>query len=73
MSLEIATCIYSFLVASVFVGIWVYYDRRDHAHFEAERILVSFHCAECGRIYTHNVTKTKAVCPSCNRENTHIS
>jgi len=36
----------------VFLRVWIYYDRRDHALFEAERRKLTFHCIRCGQLYT---------------------
>ena len=45
--LTTAAVIYCVLVAAVFLGLWLYYDRRDHRRFERERRKIVFHCIRC--------------------------
>lgn len=72
MDLVTATVIYCFLVAGVFLGLWIYYDRRDHARFEAERRHVSFHCTRCAHLYALQGEQTRAACPKCGHENDRL-
>lgn len=72
MDLVLATVVYSCLVAVVFLGLWIYYDRRDHARFEAERRHVSFHCAHCGHLYAIQGEQTRSTCPKCGQENDRL-
>lgn len=69
MDLVTATVFYCFLVAGVFLGLWVYYDRRDHARFEAERRHASFHCKRCGHLYAVQGDVNRSVCPKCGQAN----
>ena len=41
--LTTATVIYCVIVAVVFGGVWLWYDRRDHREFERERRKTTFH------------------------------
>jgi rubrerythrin len=72
MDLVAATVIYSCLVAAVFLGLWGYYDRRDHARFEAERRHVSFHCVRCGHLYAVQGSRTDSTCPRCGQTNDRL-
>lgn len=72
MDLVTATVIYCFLVAGVFLGFWIYYDRRDHARFEAERRHVSFQCVKCGHLYAVQGVQTTSHCPRCGHANDRL-
>lgn len=72
MDFVAATVIYCFFVAAVFLGLWIYYDRRDHARFEAERRQVSFHCIRCGHLYAIQGERVTSVCPKCGQENERL-
>jgi len=67
-----ATVIYCLLVAAAFLGLWFYYDRRDHARFEIERRKVTFHCIRCDHLYTEKTGTDTATCPKCNHLNTRL-
>jgi hypothetical protein len=73
MDLSLATLLYSLLVASVFLGLWVYYDRRDHARFEVERRHTSFHCLRCGHLYARQGEHPSTACPKCGQVNDRLS
>jgi hypothetical protein len=64
--------IYSLLVAAVFLGLWFYYDRRDHLRFERERRKTTFHCIRCDRLYTAASGAELCKCPRCGFENTRL-
>ena len=70
--LPTATVIYCVLVALVFLGLWLWYDRRDHRTFERERRKTTFHCIRCDRLYTAPVGSELAKCPRCGHENTRL-
>jgi uncharacterized paraquat-inducible protein A len=61
--------IFSLAVAAVFLGLWIYYDRRDHARFEVERRHTSFHCIRCDHVYAHPGHTDTGICPRCGHEN----
>jgi Zn finger protein HypA/HybF involved in hydrogenase expression len=52
--------------------VWIYYDRRDHALFEAERRKLTFHCIRCGQLYTAKSRRGTAACPQCGHSNTRL-
>ncbi|TAG28327.1 MAG: hydrogenase nickel incorporation protein HypA [Verrucomicrobia bacterium] len=72
MDLVTATVIYCFLVAALFLGLWIYYDRRDHARFEAERRHVSFRCVRCDHLYVVQGEQPRSLCPKCGQENDRL-
>ncbi len=65
-----AAVVYCLLVAAVFLGLWLYYDRRDHRRFELERRKRAFHCIRCDALYTAGVEIAR--CPACNHENVRL-
>lgn len=72
MDLVTATVIYSFVVAATFMGLWIYYDRRDHARFEAERRHVSFQCVRCSHLYAVQGEHASSTCPRCGQANDRL-
>jgi hypothetical protein len=67
-----AAVIYSLLVAVVFIGAWFYYDRRDHASFQAGRRKTAFHCIRCDRLYAAPAGTEMCICPACGHENARL-
>lgn len=67
-----AVVIYCTLVGGLFLGLWLYYDRRDHARFEGERRKATFHCIRCDALYTAAAGTDLAKCPRCAYENTRL-
>jgi uncharacterized paraquat-inducible protein A len=72
LELTSATVVYCALVAGVFLGLWLYYDRRDHARFEVERRKTTFHCIRCDALYTAPAGSDLAKCSRCSHENTRL-
>jgi len=72
LELTTAVVLYCALVAGVFLGLWIYYDRRDHARFEVERRKISFHCIRCDALYTAAPGAELARCPRCSHENSRL-
>jgi rRNA maturation endonuclease Nob1 len=70
--IPVATVVYSFLVAAVFLGLWLYYDLRDHARFERDRRRTTFHCIRCDRLYTAPSGTDLRKCPHCGHENLRL-
>jgi hypothetical protein len=70
--LPTAAAVYCALVGIVFVGTWLYYDRRDHASFERERRRTTFHCIRCDRLYTAPAGAELYPCPRCGHENSRL-
>ena len=67
--LTTSALIYCLLLAVFFLVLWIYYDRRDHARFEAERRKTIFHCVRCDTIYAERGQHDAARCPRCRHEN----
>lgn len=72
MDLTLGAVAYCLLVLGFFFGVWIYYDRRDHALFDAERRKVTFHCLRCGHLYTARAGAETAACPRCGHTNARL-
>ncbi len=70
--LTVATVVYGLLVAALFLGLWLYYDRRDHRRFERERRKTTFHCIRCDHLYTARASVELSPCPRCGHENARL-
>jgi hypothetical protein len=70
--LTTGTVIYCVLVALGFLGLWLYYDRRDHLRFEKERRKTTFLCLRCDQLFTAPSGTELCKCPSCGHENTRL-
>jgi len=70
--LTTAAVVYCVLVAGVFLGLWLYYDRRDHRRFELERRKTVFHCIRCDALYTAPSGAELCKCPKCGYENARL-
>jgi hypothetical protein len=70
--LTLAAVIYCALVAAVFLGLWLYYDHRDHLSFERERRKTTFLCIRCDHLYTGPSGTELLACPRCHHENTRL-
>jgi rRNA maturation endonuclease Nob1 len=70
--LTTASVIYCVLTAAVFLGLWLWYDRRDHRRFELERRRTTFHCIRCDALYTAPSGTELANCPKCGHENSRL-
>jgi len=70
--LNTAAVIYCVFVAAVFLGLWLYYDRRDHRHFELERRKTTFHCIRCDTLYAAPTGSELSKCPKCGHENARL-
>jgi rRNA maturation endonuclease Nob1 len=71
--LPAATAAYCIILAAVFVGLWLYYDRRDHARFEIERRKTTFACIRCDKLYAGPAGADLQKCPRCGHENVRLS
>lgn len=63
---------YCAIVGAIFLGLWLYHDRRDHQRFERERRRTTFHCIKCDRLYTSAEGTDLAPCPRCGHENARL-
>ena len=64
--------LYGLLVFGVFGFLWIYYDRRDRAFYDAERRRITFHCIRCDTLYTEKTGTATASCPKCSHVNTRL-
>lgn len=69
MTLETASVIFCLVLGGFFLGLWMFYDRRDHARFEGERRQMAFHCMKCGHLYAEQGGPEEAACPKCGHAN----
>jgi hypothetical protein len=69
MDLATATAVYCLLIAVLFLGLWIFYDRRDHAAFEHERRKSTFLCVRCERLYASAGEPDTCACPRCGHVN----
>lgn len=67
-----AAVLYCVLVGVVFLGLWLWYDGRDHRRFELERRKTTFHCIRCDALYTAPSNTELARCPKCGHENARL-
>ena len=72
MDLALGAVVYCLLALGFFYGVWIYYDRRDHALYDTERRKVTFHCIRCGQLYTAKTGTETAACPRCGHTNTRL-
>lgn len=69
MDLTTGAVLYCLVLAAGFLGLWIYYDRRDHSRFETERRRTTFHCIRCDHLYTVPGHAHTSPCPKCGHEN----
>ena len=70
--LPVAAVVYCVLVALLFLGLWLFYDGRDHRRFEKERRRSTFHCIRCDHLYSGESGAQLAKCPNCGHENSRL-
>ena len=72
MDLATVTVVYCLLVAALFLGLWMFYDRRDHALFEHARRKSTFMCLRCHHLYGASGQPDACRCPRCGYENSRL-
>jgi hypothetical protein len=70
--LTTAAVLYCVIVAGVFIGLWLWYDRRDHRRFERERRKTTFHCIRCDALYSAPAGTDLSPCPKCGHPNARL-
>jgi len=73
----IPVALYCILIGLFFLGLWLYYDRRDHSRFERKRRRRTYHCIRCNHLYQAATDSSVAAsgsaslapCPHCGHEN----
>jgi rRNA maturation endonuclease Nob1 len=68
----LASVVYCVVAAAVFLGLWVYYDRRDQRRFDGERRKPTFHCIRCDALYAGGRGAEACRCPRCGYENVRL-
>ena len=63
---------YCVLAGLIFLGLWLWYDRRDHASFDVECRKTTFHCIRCGHLYAEKQGTELALCPKCAHQNVRL-
>ncbi|KXU35085.1 hydrogenase nickel incorporation protein HypA [Cephaloticoccus primus] len=64
--------LYCIVIGLFFLGLWLYYDRRDHKRFERKRRRCTFHCIRCNHLYQAPADASLAKCPHCGHENSRL-
>ena len=64
--------LYALLVLGLFGFLWIYYDRRDRAFYDAERRKITFHCIRCNALYAEKASTATAPCPQCGHVNVRL-
>lgn len=72
MDFVTAIVIFCILVAAIFLGLWMYYDRRDYALFEHARKKSTFCCLRCQHLYWAAGQPEVMKCPRCGHENARL-
>jgi len=74
--IDIDFSVFAFLYVSAgmatILGLWFYYDRRDKLLYDRVRIRTTFHCIQCGTLYTEQGEHNHAACPHCGFENAKL-
>lgn len=72
MDFVTATVIFCLLIAVIFLGLWLFYDRRDYALFEHARKKSTFCCVRCQHLYSITGRPELGKCPQCGHENARL-
>jgi rubrerythrin len=67
-----ATVVFCLLIAVIFLGLWLFYDRRDYALFEHARKKSTFCCVRCQYLYSITGRPELGKCPQCGHENARL-
>ena len=67
--LTTAVVVYCGLVAALYLGLWLFYDRRDRTRFERPRRKHAFFCIRCNQPYAAASDDERVPCPRCAYEN----
>ncbi|AWI09926.1 putative paraquat-inducible protein A [Ereboglobus sp. PH5-5] len=72
MDLLTVVVIYCFAVGGFFMGLWLFYGRREYSLFEQARRKTTFLCARCNKLYAAAGSPETCVCPRCGHENARL-
>ncbi len=68
-----ATLVYCVMVGMIFLGLWIYHDRRDYVRYQKARRRTAFHCIRCDSIYAGIGGRVDMVeCPNCGHRNSRL-
>jgi len=68
-----ATLVYCVLVGMLFIGLWIYHDRRDYGRYEKARRRTAFHCIRCDATYgLPGASVELGECPKCGHRNSRL-
>ena len=67
-----ATVVWCALVGGLFLGLWIYHDRRDYGLYEKARRRRAFHCIRCDALYAITGGGELGRCPKCGHENSRL-
>ncbi|QYY35839.1 hypothetical protein [Ruficoccus sp. ZRK36] len=74
--IDIDFSVFTFLYVSsgmaVIFGLWLYYDRRDVRLYERIRVRHTFHCIQCGSLYSDRGRREVSRCPQCGFQNAKL-
>jgi rRNA maturation endonuclease Nob1 len=74
--IDIDFSVFTFLYVSagmaLILGLWFYYDRRDVSLYERIRVRHTFHCIQCGTLYSERGAREVSRCPHCGFENAKL-
>lgn len=68
----VAVVFYGVLALGGFLGLWLYYDRRDRSIYDVDRRKITFHCIRCDQIYTEKPGTETLPCPRCGHLNARL-
>jgi hypothetical protein len=68
----IAVVLYGILGLGGFLGLWLYYDRRDRSIYDVDRRKITFHCIRCDQLYTDKPGAETCPCPQCGHVNPRL-
>jgi len=72
VELRTAGLLYCLIVGAIFVGLWLYYDRRERVRYKAEARKWTFHCIRCDNLYSSNNLSGSVACPKCGHSNARL-
>ena len=72
LDLTTGAVLFCAITGLLFLGLWLWYDRRDHASFDAECRRTTFHCIRCDQRYAAPAGAQLCACPRCGHENARL-
>lgn len=72
LSLELFFVVITAAGLLFFMGVWLFYDRRDKIYYDKQRQRKVYHCVRCGFLYTSKEEGINSNCPECGMTNTSL-